>query len=169
MLRRLTPWVFAFATSALACGAGTRAAESTHAPAYAGLDPTGLKLLVKHAELEGRADGSVLYKGKPLLVFSSTEARVPADDPKESSVLLFSVSGDEVRGSGKPGRFGPGNDSVTFDDGLSVAIRDGAPVVLMSGYRISTKLKFEALPERAKRAALLLCVFVLAMSANAGP
>lgn len=163
--RSFRPCLLALAVWLLACGPRAHGADVRFAKATDDLDPTGLKLAVKSAELDGRADGSVVLHGKPVLVFSKREARVPADDPKAEGPTIFSVSGDDVEGNGKHGSFSADNDTLTFD-GLTIAIRDGAPVVLISGHRIDTKLKFEVLPARAKRAALLLTLFILAISSQ---
>lgn len=156
----LTWFILALATAG--CGAGAHGAV-TFARAHDDLDPTGLKLKVKSAEVEGRADGSVVLRGTPILVFSKTEARIPADNPTGPGVLLFSVSGDQVEGNGKRGKFNEDDDELTFD-GLTIAIHDNVPTLLISGYRIPTKMTFEAIPRRGKRAALLLSLFILAAS-----
>lgn len=153
----------AFAACLFACGAGAQGAGVRFAPASADLDPTGLKLTVKNAVLDGRADGTVVLHDKTLMIFSKTEARVPANGPTAPSILLFTVSGDKVEGNGKSGAFNATNDVLTFN-GLSIAIRDGVPEVLLSGYRIPTKMKFDALPAQAKRAGLILVLFILAVS-----
>ncbi len=167
MEKRLKRVAFAFAFAfAFACAFVCACAPAV-APVAGGLRADGLRLTVGQPAsfvLEGSPSGRVFTKGTTMFVVSANEIRSPRETDG-SSVLVFRMKGDnKVVGGGKTGTFDATNDTLTFDNGMSITIRDGVPYVTTAEATTPLVMKFESLPTTSKRAALLIALLILAVA-----
>lgn len=156
---------FAFAL-AFACAFALACAPAPAVAFGTPLRADGLRLTVGQPAsfvLEGSPSGRVFTKGTTMFVVTPTEIQSPRETDG-SSVVVFRMKGDKVVGNGKVGTFDATNDTLTFDNGLSVTIRDGVPFVSTSEGMLPLKMKFESLPTGSKRAALLITLLILAVA-----